>query len=72
METVAIDSKLATFLEHPEDATDDEMRAAVAAMTLHAHPLVQAADRLVVAVAELKDDVGRLVDRVHRRKSGAR
>ena len=61
METVAIDSKLATFLDHPEDATDDEMREAVAAMTLHAHPLVQAADRLVASVAELKDSVGQLV-----------
>ena len=72
METLAIDPKLATFLDHPDDATDDEMREAVAAMTLAAHPLVQATERLVASMGELKDGVEHLVVLAHMRRAGAR
>jgi hypothetical protein len=72
METVAIDSKLAMFLDDPESATDAEMREAVAAMTLASHPLVIATERLVASMGELKDGVEHLVVLAQMRKAGAR
>ncbi|MGA2451517.1 MAG: hypothetical protein ABTD50_22910 [Polyangiaceae bacterium] len=66
MQNVAIDSVLAIppvarFLDSPGDVTDDEMREAMADMTIAVSQLGEAVDRRGQAIDRLEVAVGRLV-----------